>query len=62
MFLFFFIAAAGAFFPTGYCQKELEFIDLRFVFLLIAAAGALFQLTFVEHHEKLYYSRFYPSL
>ena len=39
-------------FPTEYCQKEWQFIELRFLLLLIAAAGVFVQLTIVENYEK----------
>ena len=45
-------------FPTEYCQKWWQFIDLRFLLDFIAVAGAFSRLNDIENHDKLYYSCF----
>ena len=61
MFVFIFIAAAGAFFRLhiGIMKNHIVYI----LFIFIGAAGAFFQLKFVEHDDKsYYYLLFYFSL
>ena len=60
MFLFIFIAAAGAFFRLNIVENY-EKSYLVFT-LFIAAAGAFFQMNIFKNNEKSDYLGFYSSL